>query len=365
MRRREALAAGGSVLAVLSAGCLEALRRDDAWRELVVDPPEGVYVPPHADEMVRYGTATAVGREISLLASRPHSFWVVADAERNRADVRSRHDLHLMATVRDAETGAFVPAPVTTTIRARGADTDEPIDRRSLWPMLSQRMGAHYGDNVPLAGDGSYVATIRVGATTANATGRRADVLERETSVEAEFAFDTNEIEGLERRLIDEAEGRGEAGALEPMDHAVRGDVGPSRDPGAELGAATSGDIEYTATLLDDTDRSGIDAPILAVTPRTAYNSFPLPFAGLAASVARDGERIASAPLRETLDARLGHCYGTAVDPAILERGDELTIDLETPPQVARHEGYETAFLEERSVTFSRTNRYRGRSSAP
>ncbi|WP_339103990.1 iron transporter [Haloterrigena salinisoli] len=358
MRRRTVLATGGVVLAGLSAGCLETVRRDDAWRELVVDPPEGVYVPPHADGMVTYGTATAGGREIALLATRPHSFWIVADAERNRADVRSRHDVHLMVTVRDAETGAFVPAPVRTTIRARGDatdardDTDGPVDERSLWPMLSQRMGPHYGDNVPLEGDGQYTAAIRIGATTADAIGGVADGLETETSVDVDvdFEFDTDEIEEIPRRLIDEDEGRGEADALEPMAHAVGSGDGDDRESAAELGSATSDDIEYTATLLD-ADRSGADRPALAVTARTAYNSYPLPFASLSAAVARNGEQVASASLEEAIDSRLGHCYRTAVDPTVLEGGDELTIDLETPPQVARHEGYETAFLEGDSVT--------------
>ena len=363
MRRRTALATGGSLLTGLSAGCLETFRREDAWRELVVDPPEGIYVPPHADGMVTYGTTTAGGREISLLATRPHSFWIVADAERNRADIRSRHDVHLMVTVRDAETGTFVPASVRTAIRTQDDGTDAsddaadgPVDERSLWPMLSQRMGPHYGDNVPLEGDGQYTATIQIGAPTANVIDGVADGLEDETSVDIDFAFDTDEIDDIKRRLIDEDEGRGEADALEPMDHAVGAGNSDERDRKsvAELGRATSGDIEYAATVLDGdaADRSETDRPALAVTARTVHNAYPLPFASLSAAVSRDGERVASAQLAEAIDARLGHCYRTPVDPTHLG-GGELAIDLETPPQVARHEGYETAFLETDSVTIA------------
>ncbi|ELZ13263.1 hypothetical protein C477_22445 [Haloterrigena salina JCM 13891] len=358
MRRRTALATGGALLAGLSAGCLETFRREDAWRELVVDPPEGVYVPPHADGMVTYGTATGGGREIALLATRPHSFWIVADDERNRADIRSRHDVHLMVTVRDAETGTFVPASVRTAIRTRGDATDDSddaadtVDERSLWPMLSQRMGPHYGDNVPLEGDGPYTATIRIGATTADAIGGVADGLEAETSVEIDFAFETDAIDDIERRLIDEDEGRGEADALEPMDHAVGAENSDKRDreSAAILGRATSADVEYAATLLG-ADRARTDRPTLAVTARTVHNAYPLPFASLSAAISRDGERVASAHLEEAIDARLGHCYRTAVEPSLLDGGGELAIDLETPPQVARHEGYETAFLEGDSVT--------------
>ncbi|QRV15564.1 iron transporter [Haloterrigena salifodinae] len=357
MRRRTALSTGGALLAGLSAGCLETFRREDAWRELVVDPPEGVYVPPHADGMVTYGTATAGGREIALLATRPHSFWIVADAERNRADIRSRHDVHLMVTVRDTETGTFVPASVRTAIRTRNDGTDASddtatVDERSLWPMLSQRMGPHYGDNVPLEGDGQYTATIRIGATTTDTIGGVADGLGAETSAEIDFAFETDAIDDIERRLIDKDEGRGEADALEPMDHAVGAENSDKRDreSAAILGRATSGDIEYAATLLD-ADRARTDRPALAVTARTAHNAYPLPFASLSAAVSRGGDRVASAHLEETIDAMLGHCYRTAVDPSLLDGGDGLAIDLETPPQVARHEGYETAFLEGDSVT--------------
>ncbi|SDK26929.1 iron transporter [Natronorubrum texcoconense] len=379
MRRRDVLASGGCLLAAGSAGCLETLRREDAWRELVVDPPEGVYVPPHADGMVTYGTTSADGREISLLASRPHSFWTVAGAERSRADVRSRHDLHLMVDVRDVETGAIVPAPVTTKVRRAESNgrEDDRIDERSLWPMLSQRMSPHYGDNVPLEGDGTYVATIEVGPTSANAIGSRLDALEEPTAVDVEFEFDAAEIDGLERRLIDEDEGRGEPGALEPMvahtghdhdaahaghDHDVGSDHERARDAPLEaafdsedatrLGSEASEDIDYTAALVAADKRDG-GGPALAVTARTAYNRYPLPFASLAATILSDDERLAGGSLRETVGSRIGHQYRTPVDPSVLEKGDELSIGLETPPQMARHEGYETAFLETETVTIA------------
>ena len=58
---------------------------------------------------------------------------------------------------------------------------------------------------------------------------------------------------------------------------------------------------------------------------------------GVAATV--DGERHR---LERTLDPRLGYHYGTTV--AGVESSDRLRLATETPPQVARHEGYETAF---------------------
>ncbi|WP_049926448.1 iron transporter [Halopiger goleimassiliensis] len=347
MRRRRVLAAGGSLLAGLSAGCLETLRREDAWRELVVDPPEGVYVPPHADGMVRYGSATVEGLEASLFASRPHSFWLVSGTERSRADVRSRHDLHLMVAVRDAETGTVVPAPVRTTIHTQAGDR---VDERSLWPMLSQRMGVHAGDNCSLEGDGRYAVTVEIGEPSATIRGERSD-LPNATSVEFGFEYAADEIEGLERRLFDEDEGRGDPGALEPMAHA-RDDHDDSTLDEVEgdrtrIGSARVGDVTVVAIRANSTGEEGT---ALAVGLRTPYNAYPLVLASVSASVVRGDERLETRSLQESVGPHLGHHYRTDLEPAVLERGDALAIDLETPPQVARHEGYETAFLEPETV---------------
>ncbi|EMA38744.1 hypothetical protein C446_09488 [Halobiforma nitratireducens JCM 10879] len=59
-RRREATRRGRRTLG-----------RDDAWRELVVDPPGGVYVPPNVDEMRSLEATTVDGRRLSVHASRP------------------------------------------------------------------------------------------------------------------------------------------------------------------------------------------------------------------------------------------------------------------------------------------------------
>jgi hypothetical protein len=52
--------------------------------------------------------------------------------------------------------------------------------------------------------------------------------------------------------------------------------------------------------------------------------------------------------LTQTLDSDLGHHYGTSVD---LSGGDTVDIVVESPPQVARHRGYETAFFDMPSMT--------------
>ncbi|MFU8870088.1 hypothetical protein [Natronococcus sp.] len=345
MRRRDLLAVGALSSALsLTAGCLETLEREDAWRELVVDPPDGVYVPPKVDEMLQLGTATVDGLEVSLSAMRPHSFWTMAGDERSRADVRDHHDVHLMAAATDAETGLSVPTSVSTTIRSR----EERIDERTLWPMLSQRMGFHYGDNVPLGEDGPHAATVRVEPTSVDASGALADRLESPRTVDLEFEYAADEIESLDRRLIDEDEGRGESGAVEPMAHD-HGD----HEPGADLEAATeawfgtahSGDLEFGVGTLES-ESAGGDGGAVVVSARTRHNRFPVPLAGLSIAPVRDGSLGETVRLAERLDADLGHHYGGTLEDERLEGIEELAVVVDSPPQLSRHEGYETAFFD-------------------
>ncbi|GAB3663994.1 iron transporter [Halopiger thermotolerans] len=357
MRRRDALrlgavgTVGGAALATL-AGRLESLRREDAWRRLVVDPPEGIYVPPKIDEMVAYGTETVGGREIAVLATRPHSFWTVTGDERTRADLRSDHSLHLMVRVRDVETNTIVPTSVTVAVRRhRGG---ERVDRRTLWPMLSQRMGFHYGDNVALAGDGTYEAMVRVGGADCRTGGALAERLERPVTTTIALEYAADEIKSLERTLID-ADERDAGDALEPMGSAD-GDrdrpaaVAPPFEslPGDRVGVETGDDVRFPAVVVDGV-RGVTDAPYLAVVPQTASNGYVLPFASLSVA-GLSGERTAfDEPARETIAPELGHHYGLALEGVDLDRVDGLSFALE-PPQLARHEGYETAFLERERV---------------
>jgi len=51
------------------------------------------------------------------------------------------------------------------------------------------------------------------------------------------------------------------------------------------------------------------------------------------------------------MDSKLGYHYGTPV-PSLAD-DDQVTVTILTPPQVARHEGYETAFVETPPVSLS------------
>jgi hypothetical protein len=61
------------------------------------------------------------------------------------------------------------------------------------------------------------------------------------------------------------------------------------------------------------------------------------------ATVTRDGETVFDDALERTLDPALYYHYGASVTGG-LQSGDEVTLTVPTPPQVARHEGYEKAF---------------------
>ena len=123
------------------------------------------------------------------------------------------------------------------------------------------------------------------------------------------------------------------------------------------LGTATSDDARLLVTVLE-TPPEGVagDGPYLAVSARTPYNRLVLPAMALEVSLAEDGG--AATPefegeLVRTLDPDLGYHYGVALDGVEVGSGTELTLRPTLPPQVARHEGYERAFLEMDAATLA------------
>ena len=123
----------------------------------------------------------------------------------------------------------------------------------------------------------------------------------------------------------------------------------PDDLPGTLLGTPESGDAVIAATVTDEPrfleDDADSDADdYILVSPRTPYNACVLPAMLLSAEVVRDGETVEEVDLSETVDAEAGYHYGAPVDG--LQEGDEVVVSVVTPPQVSRHQGYETAFLE-------------------
>ena len=120
-----------------------------------------------------------------------------------------------------------------------------------------------------------------------------------------------------------------------PMKHSL---------PGKVIGEATSGDAVFVVTLLKDTPRLADNGrSYLTVSPRTPYNRIILPLMSLSATITRKGKTVFNGPLRSVISPMLKYHYGTQIEP--LKSGDHLTIAIQAPPQTARHDGYETAFV--------------------
>jgi uncharacterized protein involved in high-affinity Fe2+ transport len=346
MRRRTFLANTGTAGLAASAGCLGFLETQRASREppLPEDRPSEPYFPTHVEGMEMVGTATQGRYRCALAYTFPHRFWLVRGSETERVNPRGGEKAHLMVMVWDAETGVVLPG-TTPTVELTGPEGETAS--LSPWEMLSQPMGVHYGDNVVLGPEGRYDVTVSVPPLATRHTTSAdygSDLLEFSFAMR----FEQRTLETLSYEDVP-SDKEGTPGAVAPMDMAaVTSSQIPERDsfPGTVRGVQRTGG----ADLLVGTRASvGQFAPesgesYLVASLRTPYNRYAIPAASLTATVERDGETVYDDRLTATLDPEMGPHYG-AVVPA--ERPfDSVTVTVETPPQLARHEGYETAFLD-------------------
>jgi len=327
----------------------------------VEDPPEAVYLPTHREAMKHLPTVEAGEYAVTPMLTYPHKFWLVTGTEREEVtpDVSG---VHLMATVWDAETGEVLPVDMGAQMRTYydGAQ----VDQRAPWPMISQTMGFHFGDNVGLSEHGTYTVEFDLNpieTDNVRKTGAFTDRFTEPRTVSFEFEFDRefqeSVVNGVEYLPEDQW---GERGTLEPMggmggmDGEDGMDDGDDEDgmamampfsdlrpadayPGRDFGTPTSGDATFVVRYLEETRLTDGSSGYLLVSPRTPYNRVPLADMALSVKGPLEGTLI------QTLDSELGHHYGIA---GTLESGDELELVVESPPQVARHRGYETAFLD-------------------
>lgn len=346
------LAAGGT-LAV--AGCLERLgfEEESAWRDppLVEDRPAAVYVPPAIEEMGEYGRASAGPYEVALTYTVPHRFWLVS-GETERVEITADDTHHLMCHVWDPETHTVLPTAISVEL----THPDGGHSEFTPWPMISQRMGFHYGDNIELPEEGSYEATITVGPLEVTGRGAMEDRFDDVASATVSFEYDHDDIHDLSFDILDEAEW-GRRDALEPMHHDGHDghghdhppmSMGPAIDelPGTHLGTDRSADARIALN-----QRQVDEGTELVCTLRTPYNDVTLPFASIEATVGLEDESTVYT-LSERLDAEAGHYYGASIERP-LESGEELSLHVRSPPAVSRHAGYETAFLEFGDVTLT------------
>jgi hypothetical protein len=348
MRRRRLLRAGAGLAAGTVtglAGCLGLLEtRSARTPPLLDDRPDAVYFPTHVEETAMVARTTAAGDEggdpaateygVAVMYSYPHRFWTMTGEEATKHSIDDG-DLHLMTTVWDTRTRTVLPEVGVSVEILREGDL---VGQEVVYPMLSQPMGFHYGGNFTLSGDGTY----RVRVSVAGASLRRTGTLRgrfgtpASATVSLEYSRDRRDALSVER-TPDRA---GTPAAVDPREMPVPRSVAPAPAtlPGRLLGTTRVGEAVLSLTLLDDPP-AGVDTPgpYLAVSARTPYNRTVLPRMGVAATVAGERHR-----LDRTLDPQLGYHYGTTVTG--VAAGDRVVVDVETPPQVARHEGYETAF---------------------
>lgn len=347
MNRRTFLKTGAAITGgTFLSGCLGRLgfETQSVWRDppLVSDRPAGVYYPAVVEEMGYYGSSTVGDVGVALMYSFPHRFWNLTGTRVSKVVVQSDDSVHLMARVWDLETETILPVDVSMDVDTGDGDTTST----TLWPMISPTMGFHYGDNIPLPGEGQYDLTFHVGPLHVHRTAPLEGRFVESRTTSMNFSFRTSETYDLEiRRLTDQAGSRGTV-ELETMDN-VPSSVAPTEEalPGRHLDESQSGDATFHTGLVEGDSRFRPEpGPFLYVSPRTPYNRVILPRMALSVRIKRDGETRFEGRLQPALDPELGTFYGIPIHD--IREGDTVHISIDTPPQLARHDGYETAFID-------------------
>ena len=343
MRRRTLLRAGGAATVAVLAGCTTGTSADEEESAALSNPPwsreNAVYHQSHGTGMKMVGMAQDSGRTVALSYTYIERFWTVTGSQTQRVGYdREYNAIHLMASVWHSETGTLLP--VDAGLRVRVKQDGELLSERAMWPMLSQQMGVHFGDNIQFPGHGEYTFVVDIGDSTVRHLGDLRTLPEEGGRISIDFDFNR----GIRNQIpvSNVRDSRGDAGALSPMEmEMVPLSIAPARDelPGTVLGAGTSGDTTFLVAASDTAD-----GRYLTVSPRTPYNEYVLPLMTLSGALERDGTTICEGSLSTAIGPDRGYHYGTTLDS--IEAGDELTLSVDTPPQVARHAGYETAFLE-------------------
>jgi hypothetical protein len=171
MQRRDYVRACLGAGAVGVAGCSDLIRTREVTSTppILENRPDRVYYPTHVDGMAMVDMAKTDDGEyaFALMYTYPHRFWRV-DAtttqpeEANLHDVDGSNDIHLMAVVWDPQTGRVLPDTGMSVDIARDG---ESLDEQVIYPMLSARMGFHYGANFKLDGEGTYDVTMSAART--------------------------------------------------------------------------------------------------------------------------------------------------------------------------------------------------------
>ena len=349
MNRRRFLAGAGLAGASLLAGCGSVQNQSTRSPPLVENRPDATYFPTHAEGMEMVGMGQAGDYMVGLTYSYPHRFWTITGNTVEQAAIQDGDSLHLMATVWDPETGVVLPvsAGVSITVEQDG----ETVAEKPPWPMISQNMGFHYGDNYQLDGDGLYQIRVRVSAMNERRLGGLAERFSDPGEMSVQFDFAQAALENISFEQFPDRQGSRAALDMMNMEMMPTSQV-PTTDslPGQLLGTASGSDEVYAATWLSEADFLDSGESYLAVSVRTPYNRVPLAMMSLDGTVEADGETVYDDALRAAIHPDIGYHYGavvpsTTTDPAV-------TVETVSPSQTSRHEGYETAFLTRPTVSF-------------
>lgn len=359
--RRRVLRAGSVIGATLASGCgmFDAGGDDENVRTPTTGSGSGtagggsdgsgsadagrVVVPEHFHEVAMVDTVSADGLEVGVFYSEPDRYWRVRpDESTELVEPSSDASLQLMAWVWEPDSGVVLQDASVTAVISKDGDA---VTELPLVALLNQRTGLHWAGNVSLATYGDYDLTLQVETGRARYAAALADRVPASATVDLTLPFERGSLDEIRTVYLDQ---EGDRGAVKPLSTdaislSVQPD--PTAGPGALLGSATTGGAEERVVRVPaDENPLGDDAPYLAVTLRTPFNEYALPGAELTGTLTRGGETVFDGRLPATIDGTLGYQYGASV-PSI-ESGDDLTVRVETPPTVARFDGYEQAFLE-------------------
>ena len=347
MRRRRFLAAAGTAGTFGLAGCsgLFETTTQSTGRAppLVENRPDAVYIPSHIEGMEMVGMGTSGPYRFSLSYSFPHRFWRTTGDRTNKVSINDDDTVHLMLTAWDDETKTVIPSSAASVSASK--DGSGVLSNKKLWSMVSQNMGVHFGDNVELDGAGEYDVTASFGPLNTRLAGALADRTTDQQSVSIGMPFDQETLDSVMYKRLEDHKGKRDA--IDPMSMEMRpSGQAPATDdlPGQLLAEGESGDAVLAVVALDSAP-AGVDGEgtYLAVCPRTPYNRYPLPFMSLSATLSRAGDTVFRGDLTDTIHPELSYHYGAVVDG--VESGDTLELTVDAPPQISRHEGYETAFI--------------------
>ena len=350
MNRRSVLRTTGLLGTASLAGCSGLFKTQVMPQAppLVKDRPDAVYIPTHKEGMKMGGRANSGRYRAAVFYSYPHRFWLMSGGtaqDEKKVAIKGDDDLHLMASVWDSKTETVLP---TGDVQI-GLSKDNWSTTRTMWPMLSQNMGFHFGDNIGLDGEGTYTAKVKVGGLNVRRTGALKGQFGKGTTLTTKFTFDKDELEKIPFTRLDDR--KGQKGAVPPLKMNVPMSHVPKKAdlPGDFVGQKSSGDATFLVTTVEDSYLA--KDTYLLVSPRTPYNDYPIPMMSLSATLKRGGKTVFDDVLNATIDPDIGLHYGANVKS--VKSGDELTVTVDSPPTVSRHEGYETAFLKMPKMQFS------------